>query len=215
MSAQAPLGPRPARADRPRAAALRVLRALTETAGPATIAGLTTSLGGHPNTVRIQLDHLVEAGFAQVAPLPPQGRGRPSQAYAATLDGEQAAGQEDGRDDQSALIEAVAEHLATDAEPRAAAIAVGRNWGRRVAAGISPDDGLAGVLARQGFAPELTPKGLRLRTCPLLDVARRHPDVVCAIHQGLIDATSPEPVVLKPFSEPGACLAAFATPRAV
>lgn len=213
MSAQAPLGPRPTRADRPRAAALRVLRALTESSGPATIAGLTDSLGGHPNTVRVQLDHLVEAGFAEVAPLPPQGRGRPSQAYLATLDGEQAAGQDDGRLDQTALIEAIAEHLAGDPDPHAAAVAVGRNWGRHVPATAAGD--VCELLARQGFAPErVETGGLRLRTCPLLEVARRHPDVVCAMHQGLIDVTSAEPATLHPFAEPGACLVAVGTAQA-
>lgn len=212
MSTPTPLGPRPARADRPRAAALRVLRALTEAAGPATIAGLTASLGGHPNTVRIQLDHLVETGFADVTLLPPEGRGRPSQAYTATLAGQQVAGQDDEHDDQPALIDAVAEHLASGPDPRAAAIALGNSWGRRLAERDGSANELATVLARQGFAPETTEGGLRLRTCPLLDSARRHPEVVCALHQGLIDVTSSRPATLLPFAARGACLVSFAAP---
>ena len=52
-------GPQPARTDRPREAALRVLRELVAADGPATLAMLTQSLGGHPNTTRMQLEHLV------------------------------------------------------------------------------------------------------------------------------------------------------------
>ena len=62
------------------------------------------------------------------------------------------------------------------------------------------------ILTGQGFTPMATPDGIALRTCPMLASARRHPQVVCGIHQGLIDAIAPEPRQLVPFAAVGACL---------
>lgn len=53
---------------------------------------------------------------------------------------------------------------------------------------------------------------VRLRQCPLLDAARRHPDVVCQVHLGAVlgryeaRAESSAGVRLEPFAEPGACI---------
>jgi len=197
-------GPEPVRTDRPRAAALRVLAEIVRAAGPVTIGVLTTALGGHPNTVRAQLQLLVEDGFAVEAPLPTSGRGRPALAYEATLAGTQVTMEEPGRDDHAALVEAVAEQISQSPDPVAAAHALGRSWGRRVAASGSGE--LFSILGAQGFTPQEIPEGIALRTCPLLESARENPDVVCGIHQGLIDALSPEPLELVPFAAPGWCL---------
>ncbi|MFT4110218.1 helix-turn-helix transcriptional regulator [Propionicimonas sp.] len=196
-------GPRPAREDRPREASLRVLRALVQH-GPATLAALVAELGGHPNTTRMHLDHLLRDGFVTERALPPSGRGRPARGWVATVAGRQVALEDPRRGTEGALVEAVAEHLAAGPDPVAAAHSVGQSWGQRLAAGSG--QGLYGILAAQGFAPEETPDGLALRTCPLLASALRHPDVVCGIHQGLVDAVSLEPRRLVPFAVPGACL---------
>lgn len=51
-----------------------------------------------------------------------------------------------------------------------------------------------------------------LTTCPILDVARIHPDVVCAVHEGMVagalDALGApsEGVSLQPFASPHGCL---------
>ncbi len=204
MSTSTARGPQPARSDRPRTAALRVLRTLAAAEEPVTLAELTGSLGGHPNTTRAQLEHLVADGFAAESPRAASGRGRPARAYTATIDGRQVAMEDPDRDGQAALIEAVAEHLVGTPDPVAAAHSLGRGWGRRLAA--AEDSDLVAVLAAQGFTPEETADGIALRTCPLLDSAQRWPEVVCAIHQGLIDAVSPRPQRLLPFAVPGACL---------
>lgn len=180
-----------------------MLRALVDAGGPVTIVALNDTLGGHPNTVRAQLRGLVGAGFAtEVSPVA-TGRGRPALTFEATLAGNQVAMEVPGRDDHAALVAAVAEQIAEVDDPVAAAHALGRAWGRRVAVG---GDDLVGILGAQGFTPQPTAGGLALRTCPLLDAAQQFPDVVCGIHQGLIDALSPEPMELLPFAAPGACL---------
>lgn len=204
MSTSTGFGPQPARTDRPRKAALRVLRALLASDGRGTIATLNSALGGHANTIRIQLEHLVRDGFVTDTSLPTAGRGRPARAYIATIAGRQVALEDPDRQGQSALVEAVAEHLAGTADPAGAALSVGRNWGSRLKA-TSGDD-LISILARQGFTPMQTPDGIALRTCPMLASARLHPDVVCGIHQGQIDAISAEPQQLLPFAAAGACL---------
>lgn len=196
------IGPLPVRTDRPRPAALRVLRALVEQ-GPVTIAALHAVLGGHQNSVRQHLDGLVDAGFVEEIRQATGGRGRPARAYAPTVAGRQVALQDPELDSPGALVEAVAEHLAATPDPVAAARAVGIGWGRQLA---SDRHDLVEILAAQGFTPEPAPDSIALRTCPLLASARRSPEVVCAIHQGLIDALSPEPLRLLPFAVPGACL---------
>jgi predicted ArsR family transcriptional regulator len=181
-----------------------VLRTLVAAGRPVTLTELTDTLGGHPNTTRAQLEHLVSDGFAVESLRPGAGRGRPARTYTATIAGRQVALEDPDRDGQPALIEAVAEHLVASGDPVEAAHSLGRGWGRRLAEAEGSD--LAGMLAAQGFTPERTEDGLALRTCPLLDSATRWPDVVCAIHQGLIDAVAPEPQQLLPFAVPGACL---------
>jgi predicted ArsR family transcriptional regulator len=202
-------GPRPARTDRPRPAALRVLRALSDFDGAITIAELSSRLGGHPNTVRNQLEQLVTTGFAAAQTPPPGRRGRPSRRYRLTLAGQQVVDQDElPATDQQALVEAVSEQLATLPDPPAAAIALGRAWGERLAArDPEPHPTVVRVLARQGFTPATIAEGILLRTCPLLDAARRRPEVVCGIHQGMLAAASGRAVTLLPFAHPDGCLA--------
>ena len=71
-----------------------------------------------------------------------------------------------------------------------------------------PMRGLQGIAAIVGRADELglIEACLLYTSCPLLASARRYPDVVCGIHQGLIDAISHEPQELLPFVAAGACL---------
>ena len=77
---------------------------------------------------------------------------------------------------------------------------------------------VVGLLDRLGFSPEVEPTRepgsgplVLLRTCPLLDAARRHPEVVCQVHLGLVagaleaDDHSAEGLGLRPFARPGAC----------
>ena len=66
-------------------------------------------------------------------------------------------------------------------------------------------------------APDTGEREIRLRACPYRDVAREHPDVVCAIHLGLLQGAltqlgnPPTTVRLVPFVKPHLCLA-YLTP---
>lgn len=204
MDTSTGLGPQPTRSDTPRQPALRVLRALVAS-GPATLVELTESLGGHPNTTRVHLEHLITDGFAEEVARPVTGRGRPPRTYSATVSGRQVAVEDPDRDEQSALVEAIAEHLAASPDPVAASLSVGHSWGARLKA--AADTSLVSALAAQGFAPIETEQGIELQTCPLLTSARQLPEVVCGIHQGLVDALAPDDQWrIHPFALRGACL---------
>lgn len=84
---------------------------------------------------------------------------------------------------------------------------------------------LGEMLDRAGFACQTTqePDGgytQRLRRCPVLALAREHPEVVCTSHLGMAqeilgrDGVRPERVTLEAFAEPGACLLRIAPPAA-
>lgn len=188
------------------AAVLRVLRALVDAPGPMTINDLARTLGGHPNTLRLHVQTLLDDRLIAERPLPPRGRGRPSRAYAPTAAGLRAAAAPRTPLVDVAFVEALVEHLEALPSPGAAAVSIGRNWGARLHA-TPGDEVLVCTLTGQGFAVEPTPEGLAITFCPLLEAARRNPDVVCGLHQGLIDALAPEPMTLAPFAGPGLCLA--------
>lgn len=182
---------------------MRVLQALTEANTPLTIIALTAELGGHPNSIRLQLESLVESGFVSETTLNSGGRGRPARIYEPTVAGHQIVGQENYREDGSALIAAIADQIAAGPDPTKAARDFGHAWGKRLA---SDERGLLETLAGQGFTPREVPGGYELRTCPLLDTAREAPEIVCAIHQGLAEALAGETLEVAPFSVPGACM---------
>ncbi|PYF99374.1 Predicted transcriptional regulator, ArsR family [Georgenia satyanarayanai] len=84
---------------------------------------------------------------------------------------------------------------------------------------------LADMLDRAGFDCRTTPEPdggytQRLRRCPVLDLAREHPDIVCTSHLGMArellahDGVAAERVTLEAFAEPGACLLRIAPPAA-
>jgi hypothetical protein len=64
-----------------------------------------------------------------------------------------------------------------------------------------------------GFAPDsdAAARSVALRQCPLLDAARRYPDIVCGVHLGMVQGAlevlgaDARPARLEPFAEPGAC----------
>lgn len=202
---------------------LRLVEAQTE---PVTIAGLASMSGCHENTVRGHMQALWRDGFVGRELAPAAGQGRPSwlwHAAAPTPDSPYAG-----------LAIALAEGLAaTGAEAPDRARAVGEQWGRTLAATLppaaTPDEARRTVLAvmqDQGFAPHAVASetvandtdaskteahDIKLRRCPLVAAATHRPEIVCAVHLGMIagalegigaqDAGS----TLTPMSGPGEC----------
>lgn len=181
------------------------------------MAALSGATGLHPNTLRDHLDALERAGLVRQHAAAPQGPGRPPSLYETVAD----TGASHSEYAGLATVLASTIHRTSD-DPRRAAASAGAQWGHELAAahGRPERAGAAGarrevlaVLDEIGFAPEPDQDGsdIRLTRCPLLDAARRFPDVVCAVHLGIVRGAleeydaDPEPVELFPFSEPGAC----------
>ncbi|GAA5030077.1 helix-turn-helix domain-containing protein [Terrabacter aeriphilus] len=201
-----------------------------------TVGDVVDRLGGHPNTVRHHLSALLEDDLLEVAPALTGRRGRPATRYRTTALGQAA---DDGRaelvEEYVALAAAFAERLAErGGDPGDDARSIGHVWGATLSAreaaprdhrgrrqpATSRREAVVGMLSRLGFSPAIEPRGARaldgatvlLRTCPLLESARRHPEVICRVHLGLVEgvfAGQGEPasdVALEPFARPGACV---------
>jgi predicted ArsR family transcriptional regulator len=185
---------------------------------------LATATGQHVTTVRFHLDVLIEAGLVTAGPQQPQGRGRPRSLYAAAFQDGGAPG-----GSYQELADLLAAHFdTTPARRRRRAERAGADWAaQRLGPGpetapspaSSPAEArrrVTGMFAEMGFDPEPASGGrMLLHDCPFRDIARAHPDVVCAAHQGLLtgllarlDPSGPAPV-LEPFVRPGVCAITF------
>lgn len=219
------LGPKPwvPSADPDQAPAERVLAVLAEKSRPVTTADLVAEVGFHANTVRAHLQELVEAGLVTVRAVAPSGRGRPAHEYTITDEGRAVPRVNDPAfAEYRGLTTAFASYLmARTQDPADEARQIGRAWGTQLARerpehSESPQELVLPLLARLGFTPvppDTSPadEGIALRTCPLLELAEQMPEVICQVHQGLVEgalarggAVSTE-ADLRPFSEPGAC----------
>lgn len=206
----------------------RVLSALGEQTEPVRTNDLVQLVGLHANTVRAHLQELVEAGLVAVETVPPSGRGRPAHQYSITDAGRLVPRVNDPAfSEYRGLTTAFASYLAARAEdPSEESRTVGRAWGQQLASEDDLPDDIPGqgdaqarvirLLAKLGFTP-VPPatgeedEGFALRTCPLLELAEEMPEVICQVHQGLVEGALKEygapgtQAILSPFSEPGAC----------
>jgi predicted ArsR family transcriptional regulator len=185
---------------------------------------LADALGLHVTTVRSHLQILERAGLVVSRPRPQGRSGRPRTVYTAT----EAPFEDRVRQELDAyqqLTAVLAAHLEDTTEGRAArAEQAGVTWAATMdpaAPHASDETDAAARVGRLcdalGFAPDLVPEGdgwrIDLRACPFRRVARAHPEVVCAVHQGLIRGTleragfSTMGSRLRPFVEPEHCVA--------
>jgi predicted ArsR family transcriptional regulator len=177
---------------------------------------LAGRLGLHVNSVRWHLGALDLAGAVVSAPQRSSGRGRPRLIYRLAPAGLE------GTRDEYRLLATILTGTVADTGGSAAAEASGRAWGRYLVSCPQPivrqsrDEATAAVvavLAEQGFAPEAVGDEIRIRRCPFHDLAEAQPEVVCAVHKGLIDggfaALGSEVRVsaLDVFVEPDLCVA--------
>ncbi|OIN82187.1 helix-turn-helix domain-containing protein [Mycobacterium malmoense] len=203
-----------------------VLRLLRSSPVPMSIVAIADELGVHPNTVRFHLDSLVGDGQVEQVEAGRKGPGRPALMFQAIRQMDRS-----GTRHYRVLAEILTLALAAERNPRAKAMAAGREWGRKLDASLesppggatSADDAidhLVGMLDELGFAPERrTSDGeqqVGLRHCPFLELAETRGSVVCPIHLGLMQGaleTWAAPVSvdrLDAFVEPDLCLAHIA-----
>jgi predicted ArsR family transcriptional regulator len=196
-----------------------VLAVLRSAATPLSITEIAEQLAIHPNTARFHLDALVKSGRAECVEIDHTKPGRPPLMFRAVA-GMDPAGPRDYR----MLAGILADVIARQPEPAGAAAAAGRAWaGHPEGAPGAPDERqaierLTDLLTDLGFAPEKRSGAtdvseIGLRSCPFLELARIHRDVVCPVHLGLMQgamAAWDAPVTvdaLTPFAEPDLCVA--------
>lgn len=204
----------------------RILAELVDGA-PLDARELGRRVGLHVNTVRVHLATLADAGMVASESVPPQGRGRPRVVYRATAEEP-----EEGR--RYRLLAEILTAFVARSGPGAAKRLeeFGEAWGHYMVdspppfATLADDEALArliDLLASVGFEPALEEKGRQQRIlmhpCPFLELARRHQEVVCPIHLGLIRGALGElgakttVTKLEPFVQPDLCIAYLATSR--
>lgn len=179
----------------------QVLQVLRDANASLSIAEIADRLGIHANTARFHLETLLDNGQVERTRAEPGTPGRPPQLFR-VVHGMDPMGPRHYRE----LAEVLASTLATDRDPSRQAAEAGRHWGHlqastvtRVAGSHWPvgDTGagrsvelLMGMLDELGFAPEENIDGarsaIRLRNCPFLELAVNNPEVVCAVHLGLM-----------------------------
>jgi predicted ArsR family transcriptional regulator len=202
----------------------RLLKLLRRSTIPLDVYQLAEATGLHITTVRFHLDVLVKAGQVSAQKTPRTTPGRPRTVYAAHAE-------ESPPDGYRPLAALLAAHLGpTPRTRRRRAEKAGRDWATSLILATNtadPDETahrIVDLFAEMNFDPELADpvpdtgeREIRLRACPYRDVAREHPDVVCAIHLGLLQGAltqlgaPPTTVRLVPFVKPHLCLA-YLTP---
>lgn len=200
----------------------QILRLLRDSDHDLGVADIAQQLDVHPNTVRFHLDTLITGGQVERTTAEQDTPGRPPQLYRA------APGMDPmGPRHYRVLAEALTAALASDPHPRRRAADAGRAWGRAHGSAVDHDHGaprgarasveeLTRLLHELGFAPE-SARGrdrsqIGLRSCPFLELAVDHTDVVCPVHLGLMQGAmeswnSPVTVDrLEPFVDADLCM---------
>ena len=208
--------------------------------------------GLHVNTVRFHLNVLIEAGFVAQTTGTRSGPGRPQALYVSVTPGVRGGGyqllaeilagrleQEGGHDTlpeqagrawASTTVAGPAAREVPDPPAPAASPAVSGSVsvsGSGSVLSVATDRAVA-LFTELGFEPVTVPAAtgsrIELHACPFLDLARRHPGVVCGVHRGLLDATVETATgaatdgtdgaaegglstTLTPFARPGICIA--------
>ena len=178
---------------------------------------LARAVGLHPNTVRWHLGILSDSGLVASRPEARTGPGRPRILYRLTPEGTA-----NGRDEYRLLATILSGAVGGRVDGPRRAEESGREWGRylvrRPALGARVDERKAvgevvRILDEQGFDPDAEGSEVRMHRCPFHDLAEQHPEVVCAVHRGLISGaldelgTKLEVEGLDVFVEPDLCVA--------
>jgi len=150
---------------------------------------LADSLGLHPNTVRLHLDRLREAGLVEVEPVHRGTVGRPTHVYSLAPGAPGLGFDPPSHVLLSGLLAALAERVGADGDE---ALQIGRAWGveaGRRARSRSCVKALVAEMARLGFEPATETRGdvadVAFMHCPFRELAEAYPELVCNLHRGI------------------------------
>jgi predicted ArsR family transcriptional regulator len=172
-------------------------------------------LGRHANTIRWHLGILVRAGIVRSDAEPRSAPGRPRILYrlGSSTRPEQS-------DEYRLLASVLADTVSKQPRGTEACELAGRAWGAELVGGRDRDDGgveaVVEILAEQGFEPQADGLAISMRRCPFHDLVEAHPDVVCAVHRGLINGalktlgSNLSVAALEIFPQPDLCIARLA-----
>jgi predicted ArsR family transcriptional regulator len=169
---------------------------------PLVTAEIAETLDLHPNTVRPHLDRMREVGLLEVTTDARGEVGRPQHRYSLAPDAPSLGLEPPTMPMLARMVLAMAQRLG--ANP-ADAVAVGEAEGaaRAVSYAAAPSalEALVADLDRLGFDPIVSGDDAQdgaddpdapvtavvaFANCPFADAARDHPDLVCALHRGLV-----------------------------
>ena len=169
---------------------------------PQVTAEIAETLGLHPNTVRPHLDRMREVGLLEVTTDARGEVGRPQHRYSLVPDAPSLGLEPPTMPMLARMVLAMARRLgANEADAVAVGEAEGANRAARYAAAPSALEALVADLDRLGFDPVVTGDDdavddpaddepvtavVAFANCPFADLARDHPDLVCALHRGLV-----------------------------
>lgn len=167
----------------------RIVEELRDAPGGLDAPGLAHRLGLHANTVRWHLGILADAGIVGSRPAARTAPGRPRILY--SLEPEPA---EHAADEHRLLATVLTGALAGSVDGAERAEDAGRRWGRHLMArdplARTNDDDAVGevvqLLDGQGFEPEARGREIHMHRCPFHALAESQPEVVCAVHRGLV-----------------------------
>lgn len=166
----------------------RLFEALGDLRRPATTQELAARVERHPNTVRVQLQHLADAGLLERR-VTRQPRGRPRDQWTIAPNARPA-----GRPPQAySQLSRWLARAAGAAGEFGAIESAGREIGRELApqeADQEPATAMQHALTALGFAPRserTAPNRLRftLANCPYRDAVRQNQPAVCSLHRGI------------------------------
>jgi predicted ArsR family transcriptional regulator len=208
---------------------LRLFALISERDRPLDVPEMAEALELHPNTIRSHLRRLEAVGLVVSETEIRSSRGRPRLLFTT---GPAAAEIAQGARDYRLLASMLAGYASTGTrDPASVAETTGRTWGRYLAGpdrlhpSERPDANasvamIARVMERLGFAPEVMKRSesveLHLHNCPFREVAERYPNVVCALHLGILRGALEESAAtlhateLQPFVTPSLCVARLA-----
>jgi predicted ArsR family transcriptional regulator len=196
----------------------QIVRELESEGGPLDADELARRVGLHPNTVRFHLGVLTRAGVVGSRPEARTTPGRPRILYAL-----ERAYSREGRDEYRLLATVLSGLVSRSHGGSAAAEEAGERWGHELVRGERParDEAEAvahvvDLLDEQGFEPVAEGRVVEMHRCPFHDLAETSPEVVCAVHRGLISGALEElgqdlaVERLEIFPRPDVCIARLA-----
>ncbi|HMD47403.1 MAG TPA: helix-turn-helix domain-containing protein [Acidimicrobiales bacterium] len=165
----------------------------------ATATEVAAAFSVHPNVARHHLDRLVSGGYLRVEVRRARGAGRPSKQFF-PVEGDLNIGLLNRRDDLLVLLLREAMELLGPERAERMAAKVGEDYGRSLAARMSPAEGqrsvraamhtIAETLTAHGFAAHAEDHGsttaVVAEQCPFGDAATTHP-VLCAVDRGMVN----------------------------